>query len=165
MLHLIPAWLHRQLYRLGHCLRRLWLRASKAPVHGCTIIGRDAEGRVLLVRHSYGAPVWAFPGGGMKPHEDAQGAALRELQEELGCTLTDPVFVGRQEDVFLGAPNHVRIFTGLVTGEPRPDMREVVEARFFARDALPANLSRTVRTRLRALDAGGGKGDEQPRVD
>ena len=151
MLRLIPPRLHRAIYRAGHRLRRLWLKSTGAEVHGATVIGRDREGRVLLVRHSYGQPVWAFPGGGMKPHEDAEKAALRELKEELGCTLADPAFVGHQKDIFLGAPNHVRIFTGIVAGEVRPDMREVVEARFFALDDLPENLSGTVPKRLAAL--------------
>lgn len=151
MLRLIPPRLHRALYRAAHLLRRLWLRRSGAEVHGATIIGRDGAGRVLLVRHSYGPPVWAFPGGGMKPDENALAAAQRELREELGCTLAEPVFLGEQHDTFLGAANHVRIFTGRIEGQITPDMREVIDAQFFALDALPGALSRTVPTRLRAL--------------
>ena len=151
MLHLIPAPLHRALYRVGHGLRRLFLRHLAGEVHGCCIIGRDAAGRVLLVRHSYGSPVWALPGGGMKKGEDAQAAALRELREELGCSLADPVHLGVQRNDFLGSTNHVRVFTGQVEGEPTPDMREVVEAQFFHIDALPDNRSRTVEMRLALL--------------
>lgn len=151
MLHLIPAPLHRALYRAGHGLRRMFLRHLAGDVHGCCIIARDADGSVLLVRHSYGPPVWAFPGGGMKKDEDAEAAALRELREELGCTLADPVHLGVQRNQFLGSTNHVRVFTGQVSGDPTPDMREVVEAQFFPLDALPENRSRTVEMRLALL--------------
>ncbi|MFB0613779.1 NUDIX domain-containing protein [Aurantiacibacter poecillastricola] len=152
MLHLIPAPLHRALYRLGHGLRRIFLRHFKGEVHGCCVIGRDGEGRVLLVRHSYGPAVWAFPGGGMRKDEDGEAAALRELHEELRCTLAEPVRLGHLEDMYLGSRNRVQVFTGLIQGEPRPDMREVVEARFFALDMLPDNTSRTVRDRVHLLE-------------
>ncbi len=156
MLHLIPAPLHRALYRLGHRLRRMFLRHLAGEVHGCCIIGQDEQGRVLLVRHSYGPPVWALPGGGMRKGEDPQTAALRELQEELGCTLADPVHLGLQSNEFLGSTNHVQVFTGLLEGRPTPDMREVVECRFFALDELPDRRSRTVGYRLELLP--GSKG-------
>ncbi|WP_338243206.1 NUDIX domain-containing protein [Aurantiacibacter hainanensis] len=151
MFHLIPAPLHRALYRAGHGLRRIFLRHLAGEVHGCCIIGRDPDGSVLLVRHSYGPPVWAFPGGGMRQGEDALAAALRELREELDCTLHDPVHLGVQRNEFLGSINHVRVVTGQVAGVPTPDMREVVEARFFPLDALPENRSRTVHKRLAML--------------
>lgn len=151
MFHLIPAPLHRALYRLGHRFRRLALRHLAREIYGCCVIARDGEGRVLLVRHSYGPPVWAFPGGGMHRDEDPEAAALRELREELGCTLADPTLLGLQQNLFLGSTNHVRVFTGQVVGQPRPDMREVVEARFFALDAMPTNISQTVFYRLELL--------------
>jgi 8-oxo-dGTP pyrophosphatase MutT (NUDIX family) len=152
MLRLIPPPLHRQLYRVAYHARKRWLRLSRAEVHGCTVIGRDAAGRFLLVRHSYGPDVWAFPGGGMRPNEDPLAAALREFAEELGCTLADPSFVGHQQDRYLGTVNHVRVFTGLVEGDPLPDRREIVEARFFAVDQFPARISSTVRARLALID-------------
>ncbi len=151
MLHLIPAPLHRALYRLAHALRKRWLRLSQAEVHGCTVIARDAEGRFLLVLHSYGAPYWSFPGGGMHKNEDALAAALREFREEVGCELSDPQFLGLQEDIYHGTKNHVRVFTGLIDGQPQPDMREIVEAKFFASGEFPRNCSRVVPLRLKLL--------------
>ena len=49
----------------------------------------DVRRRVLLVRHSYGPPVWALPGGGLGRNEDPGVAAAREFREELGCGLAD----------------------------------------------------------------------------
>ncbi len=131
MLHLIPAPVHRALYRLAHQLRRRWLRMVGGEVQGCSIIARDAAGRVLLVRHSYGSRLWAFPGGGMKQGEDVLAAAAREFAEELRCGLIDPQHLGTLDEMFHGARNLAHVVTGLADGEPRPDMREVVEARFL----------------------------------
>ncbi len=151
MLHLIPAPVHRALYRLAHQLRRRWLRMVGGEVQGCSIIARDAEGRVLLVRHSYGSQAWSFPGGGMKKGEDVLAAASREFAEELRCGLIDPQHLGTLDEHFHGARNLAHVVTGLADGEPRPDMREVVEARFFALEAMPDGVSRTVAVRLRML--------------
>jgi 8-oxo-dGTP pyrophosphatase MutT (NUDIX family) len=152
VLHLIlPAPVHRQAYRLAHRLRVRWLRWSARTIHGCSMIARDAAGRVLLVRHSYGTGLWAFPGGGLNRGEEPLAAAVREFAEELRCSVAAPVRLGTLEEDYHGALNVAHVFTGLIAGEPRPDMREIVEARFFALDALPEGLSRTVAPRLALL--------------
>lgn len=153
MLHLIlPAPLHRLAYRLAHWLRVYWLRWSGRTIHGASMIARDANGRVLLVRHSYGSRLWAFPGGGLARGEDPLAGACREFTEELGCGVTAPLKLGTLEENFHGARNVAHVFTGLIAGEPRPDMREIVDARFFAPDSLPQGLSRTVGPRLALLE-------------
>lgn len=151
MLHLIPAPLHRQGYRLAFRLRKAWLGLTRQTIHGCSMIARDGEGRVLLVRHSYGSGLWAFPGGGLNRGEEPLAAALREFAEELGCMVSEPRQLGTLEEDYHGARNVAHVFTGLIAGEPRPDMRELVDARFFALDALPEQTSRTVATRLAFL--------------
>jgi mutator protein MutT len=48
------------------------------------------QGRLLLIRRSQQvvAPgMYCFPGGGIEPGETQQQAVVRELQEELGCTV------------------------------------------------------------------------------
>ena len=156
MLHLInrviPAPLHRLAFRAAYRARKLWLRLSQAENNGCSEIARDYAGRVLLVRHSYGPPVWTFPGGGMHKGEEPEAAALREFAEELDAAIIDPQHLGTLRETYLGGTNNAHVFTGVIAGEPRPDMREVVEARFFARDDLPSNTSRTVQARLQLLD-------------
>ncbi len=153
MLHLIPAPLHRKLYRLAHWGRKRWLRLRGGEVRGCSIIARDGEGRVLLVRHSYGSGLWSLPGGGLGHSEDALAGACREFAEELRCGLAGMRHLATLEETYHGARHEAHVFTGVIDGEPRPDMREIVEAQFFALDDLPPDRVRMVAVRLALLDS------------
>jgi 8-oxo-dGTP pyrophosphatase MutT (NUDIX family) len=148
MLHLIPKRLHRLAYRLAHALRRVWWRVARPRVSGCRVLAFDGEGRVLLVRHSYGSGNWMAPGGGLKRGEDPLPAAARELAEECGCRLEDAWRVALVEEPLNGATNAVHVIAGRAVGEAVPDGREVIDARFFAPEALPQPMSALLRRDL-----------------
>jgi len=148
MLHLIPAPLHRTALRLAHGLRKIWWRWRKPYVIGCRVLALDAEGRVLLIRHSYGSRSWMPPGGGMARGEHPIAAALRELGEEAGCTLEDAAEVAMVEEDLHGAVNRVHVVAGRLSGEARVDRREAIAAEFFAPDALPTDMPAELRRQL-----------------
>ncbi|MEW9854456.1 NUDIX domain-containing protein [Novosphingobium sp. M1R2S20] len=141
MLHLIPAPLHRCLYRLAHLARSLWWRTLRPTVHGCRVIALDADDRVLLIRQTYGSPHWVAPGGSVARREDPVATAHRELAEETACTLTEALKVAEVVERPSGAYNVVHVVVGRAAGALRPDLREVQEARWFALDLLPEDLS------------------------
>lgn len=63
----------------------LFLGAAKVTL-GVAALVRDAEGRLLIVHHTYRHPAWGFPGGLVKRTEQPFDALARELREELGVT-------------------------------------------------------------------------------
>lgn len=140
MLHLIPAPFHRWLYRVAYRLRRRWRRFVRRPIEGVTVIALDADGKVLLVRHSYGSGRWTLPGGGLDRGEDPLACANREMREELGCGLTGVALFDVVDGFVDRSPNRGHVFVGRIEGTPRPDQREVIEAGWFAFDALPAEM-------------------------
>jgi 8-oxo-dGTP pyrophosphatase MutT (NUDIX family) len=152
MLHLIPAGLHRAGLRLAHFLRKRWWRMARPSLSGVNVIALDAAGRVLLVRHSYGKGWWTLPGGGLRSGEEPLAAALREFAEELGCTLAAPLSLGMHRGTLHGAPVTRHVFTGQAVGTPRPDGREVAEARFFERSSLPERCNSFVGECLALLE-------------
>jgi 8-oxo-dGTP pyrophosphatase MutT (NUDIX family) len=48
----------------------------------------DEEGKVLLVRHTYGRKNWELPGGMVERGESPMEGAVREVQEETGLSVT-----------------------------------------------------------------------------
>lgn len=148
MLHLIPARWHRAVLPFGHRLRKSLLRLVKPEVHGVSLIGFDATGRLLLVRHSYGTAKWSMPAGGMRRGEDPEAAIRREMREELGVSLDRVELVLRKEELIHGTRHHVWLYTACIPVAPKPDNREVIAAEFFALDDLPDDLERRVRPRL-----------------
>lgn len=146
---LVPAPLHRAALRLAHRTRHYWRRVVKPRLAGVSIIATNHAGEILLVRHSYGPANWALPGGGCGTAEDPAEAARREMREELAVGLHDLTLVARIEEVISGAPHVAHVFSCVLSDQPQPDRREILEARFFARDALPQPINRIATVRLR----------------
>jgi ADP-ribose pyrophosphatase YjhB (NUDIX family) len=120
---------------------RLFLVHRVAPsftVGAMCMITRD-DGARLLVRHSY-RNAWGVPGGLLKRGEEASDGALRECMEEVGLTIVldqPPTVVvdpdARRVDViFTARPSDPS------TTDVRPHSAEVLEARWFPPDELPA---------------------------
>lgn len=138
---LIPAPLHRRLYRAAYWARSAWWRTLKPTIHGCRIVALDAQGRVLLIRQSYGSRQWVTPGGSVGRREDPIATACRELTEETGCTLSGARKVAQLLERPMGAYNVVHVVVGQAAGMAQPDCREVDEAAWFALDALPPDTA------------------------
>lgn len=102
----------------------------------------------MLLRHSYGPKAWGLPGGGMGRGEDAAQCARRELYEEVGLEVEALVSLGVLNETLSGSPHTSHVFTVQVSQTPKPDGREILEARFFAPDALPEDLTRNVPKRI-----------------
>jgi ADP-ribose pyrophosphatase YjhB (NUDIX family) len=130
-------------------------RRTRGMTLGVRGLVTDAEGRVLLVEHTY-MPGWYMPGGGVERGETAEQALARELVEEAGVAV-----IGRPRLVAIHS-NHVR-FPGdhvlvyrVERWRPCPatSRGEILAADWFAPDALPAGV--TVATRKRIEEALGG---------
>ena len=111
---------------------------------GVTGIVRAPDGRVLLLRHRLWAPEgqWGFPSGFARRGETFQETIVREVREETGLT----VRVGRLLELRSGYRYRAEVYyeAALVGGVDGLvlDGREVLEARLFTLDALPAGMPR-----------------------
>lgn len=155
MPHLLPARLHRALMPLAHTVRSLWRRLRRAPIAGVSVVIADLDGRILLLRHSYGPRVWALPGGGLKRGEDPEACARREVREELGLELASIRKIALLEEELSRSAHEAHLFAANSHMRPAPDMREVIEARFFPIHSLPEPMGEVTRRRIAAYRARG----------
>lgn len=117
-----------------------------APVWSAGGLIHDGHGRVILVRHtlekSWG-DAWVTPGGRLEEGETVQEGLEREVREETGLDIADPVLTRIvQEDLTDGRRIHHGYFAQFIARAIRPNPRpgpDVREARWF--DELPADLA------------------------
>ena len=140
---------------LANSVRHRWRRWRRTPLSGVSVIVTNLAGDVLLLKHSYGPAVWSLPGGGLGKGEDPLEAARREVREELGVELARIEPVGVLAEELSGSPHTAHIFAAVCDRQPRPDRREVLEARFFPSHSLPEPLGRTTRDRIAVWRARG----------
>lgn len=153
MLARLPPWLHRLVLRLLQPWRlRLWGLLGR-EVEGIMVLGFDAAGRLLLVRHSYHLPdQWLVPGGGRAAGESVIAAARREMAEEAGCTLDQAQALGQlRRRMREGWINRIEVVTGRISGSPRADGREIVAVALHDPANLPANTNPAVHAYLAML--------------
>lgn len=133
------------LYRL----QRLVWRVFRPRTRGVKVMLFDEAGSLLLVRHTYGrTDQFLLPGGGVRPFEQPEAAAVREVREELSCGVVDLAFVSTHISAFEGKRDTVWLYRARVDGEIRVDGVEVEEARFFPLDGLPDTASPATRRRI-----------------
>ena len=101
---------------------------------------RDERGRILLLQRGDGEDLWGFPGGAIEPGERADKAATHEVREEIGLEVEPVALIGVYSgpEYAFAYPNGDRVQPvtlffecRVVGGEIRPDMREIVDARYF----------------------------------
>ncbi len=152
----LPVLVRRAEYRLGYrALRILWF-FTHPRLHGAKCAITDGD-RVLLVRHTYGARVWDFPGGKVEDGEDPREAAAREMAEELGLVDVDWQPTGVLTETVDYRHDTIHCFTAeLHEPQLRLQRAELERAQWFHRAAVPPDLAphaREIIAMLRPLGA------------
>lgn len=123
----------------------------------------DFDGRVLLVRHTYGRLNWELPGGGAEPGESPDETAVREVLEETGLDVEIDRFSGAYYEAG-PRPGHAHgpivhfVFLAhlkAADASPIPTPPEIGDVGWWALDALPAPMSDFTERRIRDAASGG----------
>lgn len=105
------------------------------------------DGRVLMVRHTYGAKTgqWALPGGYARHDERLDETAVREVWEETGIEAQVLDVIGlRTRYTERGGAVFVLFRMRPLSGEPRPDGVEVDRVAYFTAREVAAMDDKTV---------------------
>jgi 8-oxo-dGTP diphosphatase len=131
----------------------------------------DADGRVLLVRHTYGRLNWELPGGAAEPGESPDQTAAREVLEETGLDVELDRLTGAYHEAG-PRPGHAHgpIMHFVFLAYPRdpaaipiPVPPEIGDVGWWPLDALPAPISDF--TERRILDAASGREATVTRIE
>ncbi|MGV3579405.1 NUDIX domain-containing protein [Brevundimonas sp.] len=130
-------------------------RMQRGMTLGVRSVAVDADGRVMLVKHTY-VVGWWLPGGGVDRGETTGDAATRELFEETGLRATAPghlVSVHSNERFFRGDHVLVYRFDAFEAGE-LTSHGEIAETGWFDPKNLPEDAHRSTRDRLAEMFGG-----------
>lgn len=106
------------------------------------VLLRDPSDRALLARADKWPPGWMSTlAGFVEPGESLESAVVREVGEEVGLEVTDPVYLGSQPWPF-PASLMLGFHASAPAEEPHPDGTEIAEARWFTREQLATEAER-----------------------
>lgn len=137
-----------------HGLRRGYWRVAGPRTVGVRGVVTDGEGRVLLVRHSYGEMGWHLPGGGVKRREHLADAVARELREEAGVVVADTSALelfGAYSNLYEGKSDYIVVFAVPAWHRVETHDNEIAACDFFDPAEPPAGTSPGTRRRLAEL--------------
>ena len=139
-------------------LFRAWFRLSRPMTLGVRAAVKNADGEVLLVRHTYVKGLY-FPGGGVEHGETVMVSLGRELEEEAGVKLTGaPDWVGIFSNHRVMRNDHVCFYTIEASNWEstgiNPVGREISEIVWCDPSQPPEDVTPGTRRRLREMTEG-----------
>ena len=117
----------------------------------------DPAGRVLLCQQAQGRRWWGLPGGKVHPEESPLHAAVRDICEEVGASVTLVDLVGLYQ---LTSDNddlhdvHVHVFRARLDGEVTVNSPRICHLSWHDADDLPAPMTPVSRQALADAVAG-----------
>jgi ADP-ribose pyrophosphatase YjhB (NUDIX family) len=148
-------------YVCAYRLMRVYWKVRRPTTHGA-LVAVWQGGEVLLVKNSY-VPYYTAPGGYVRSNESGRDAALRELREEVGVSVTPEKLKPALDEThdWEGKRDHVEIFNLDLDERPTVavDHREVVAASWMRPETaigleLFPPLRQVIRNRIEAGQAG-----------
>lgn len=140
------------LYNFASGLRRVYWYIVRPTTTGvkCLIENNDSY---LFVKHSYGSRThnWNLPGGGLKKNEIPCDAVKREVFEELGIILDEVVLLKSYTTEAEYKIDTVHCYYAKTTSNYVLNTGELLEAKWFPKNLIPENSSRSIKESLSAL--------------
>lgn len=109
----------------------------------------EHDGKLLMIRNTYGTRHWTLPGGGIKKHETPENAARRETKEEVGIDLGQLLYLGKYFSTRHYTQDTVYCFYAkAVNVNFKIDEGEIAEAKWFSISEMPQFKSAAVEEAL-----------------
>ena len=124
-------------YQLIFSIKRLYWFLFRPRSYGIKCI-LENDGRILMIRRTFGTDKWVFPGGAIRAGEDAQVAARREIQEDPGAALAELRGLGSFTQTVHYRQETIHCFSAQVLPESiHHDKEKILEIGWFQPLELP----------------------------
>lgn len=140
------------LFPIAHFTRRQLWKILRPTTLGVKMMLFDNH-QILLVNTRYSSR-WSLPGGKVKKMEMPRAAALRELVEETGVSVTECKMMGVYSNFSEYKNDTIILYTAEATGKTCVPGWEIKQCAFFPLDKLPQNTSQATLRRLEEYQTG-----------
>jgi ADP-ribose pyrophosphatase YjhB (NUDIX family) len=139
----------RIVMNLLYHVRRSLLGLLRLRTRGVKVMVFNPRGELVLIRNSYGrSDLFVLPGGGIRPFEPPEKAAVREIREEIGLDIDQLALLSTHCSTAEGKRDTIYLYKARATGLPQVGGVEVEEAGFFPLDCVPSTTSAATRRRI-----------------
>jgi len=142
----------KYIYKLALYPVKLYWFLFRPNGYGVKCIIKRNDGKILLIRNTYGSGSWNLPGGGVKKGESAEQAVRREVKEETGIILNTLQPIGAFLSTLEYKKDHINVFLAHTNSEiGEIDPGEISEAKWFSSGEFPQSLATVARQSLALL--------------
>ncbi|MCC7370752.1 MAG: NUDIX domain-containing protein [Chloroflexi bacterium] len=118
------------------------MRSIPTKLLGSAAVIFDEQGRVLLVKHSYGRLNRELPGGRGEESESIAATAVQEVREETGLEVRAEALTGIYYQPWQDMHHFVfRCVRENPAATPRPDAHEITDCGYWPPEDLPRPIS------------------------
>ncbi len=122
-------------------LRKLYWFVFRPQTRGAKML-IERNGRLLMIRNTYGHKNWTFPGGGVAKNESYKEAAIREAWEEVGIRVRNCTFIGQYINTHQYKIDTVECYYTKTTSDNfQIDPGEIMEAKWIKPHQIPQPLN------------------------
>jgi ADP-ribose pyrophosphatase YjhB (NUDIX family) len=125
------------LFKAGYPFLKIYWFVVRPSTFGVKCIV-EWDGKILLIRNTYGKWGWTFPGGGIKKGESLEDAVRREVKEETGIEIVDLKNVEKFFMTWEYKRDTITVFTAKAASFTiEPQASEIAAAQWFDKQSLP----------------------------
>lgn len=140
----IKYWAIKVFWIFANPVRKAYWFIARPKIRGVKSIVLY-DNKFLLVKLNYAHGLWTFPGGKVNTKESYTEAAQREVLEETGVSMLNPLFVGSYTSNKNFKNDIVEIYMGNSnTMNTKIDPVEIKEVGWFNKDDIPKNHTPSV---------------------
>jgi ADP-ribose pyrophosphatase YjhB (NUDIX family) len=140
------------LYKILNFLRKIYWFLVRPKTTGVKCLIQNKNNEYLLIKTTYSGDYWTIPGGGLHRNESLENAVMREVQEEVGIPIMEMKQVGNYSSELEYKKDTVYLYTATTNqSNITKNSREISEARWFTKDSIPQNISKSLNIILSKL--------------